>query len=529
LAALLCPAPVFGQQGLDSATLERVGSIALLVTRASDPATAALVQTAVRDEHPAVRAAAARVTLAVSVRSALPALRAALATEERLDAIREQAWALAALDPSAEADAVLFAAAERLGAEAVDPLLEGLGAGRGAALAAQWERVRRVATTPRHWRALLRGLKSRGPAGLEPLAPALLRDGSPDVWEAYLESLTSTGRPLDQGLLTVALASSSAAMRIATLWHWASAGERAPVSLLDGLPPTPGAAEAFPRELVRRSLGQKAEDSVATIRDLAKDQEAVTRLRTSTALRQSLGLLSNAERQELGRVVFGDPKKFPKEEVLRIGALRGAVRAPETPLRTVGPFPPDFLAGVIRSTGCRPEAGTTRDGWAEVVFREDGRLARVAFGPGAEGDGCPMATRVLALNTLGSRRPGETELLYVPLHERILACQAPAAPVESRRDPAKIGGVIQEPKKTRNVNPVFPEFAKQHRIQGLVVVEAIIATTGCVERLELLQGVQAALDLEAMRAVSRWSYTPTTLDGVPVPVVMTVTINFTLR
>jgi hypothetical protein len=43
------------------------------------------------------------------------------------------------------------------------------------------------------------------------------------------------------------------------------------------------------------------------------------------------------------------------------------------------------------------------------------------------------------------------------------------------------------------------------------------------------QGVHPELDLAAMRAVSQWRYTPTLLEGDPVPVYMTVTINFRLR
>jgi protein TonB len=44
-----------------------------------------------------------------------------------------------------------------------------------------------------------------------------------------------------------------------------------------------------------------------------------------------------------------------------------------------------------------------------------------------------------------------------------------------------------------------------------------------------LKGVERSLDLEGIDAVSGWKYTPTLLNGIPVPVIMTVTINFRLN
>lgn len=46
---------------------------------------------------------------------------------------------------------------------------------------------------------------------------------------------------------------------------------------------------------------------------------------------------------------------------------------------------------------------------------------------------------------------------------------------------------------------------------------------------EVLRSVQLPLDLAALKAVSGWRFEPTLLDGEPVPVIMTVTVNFTLQ
>jgi protein TonB len=64
-------------------------------------------------------------------------------------------------------------------------------------------------------------------------------------------------------------------------------------------------------------------------------------------------------------------------------------------------------------------------------------------------------------------------------------------------------------------------------VQGLVIIEATIDPTGNVASARVLKGVPA-LDQSALEAVQQWQYEPTMLNGVAVPVIMTVTVNFTL-
>ena len=65
-------------------------------------------------------------------------------------------------------------------------------------------------------------------------------------------------------------------------------------------------------------------------------------------------------------------------------------------------------------------------------------------------------------------------------------------------------------------------------MHGVVILEAEIEPSGCVSQIELLRGVDTHLDVEAIRAVAGWGYTPTLLNGEPVPVMMTIIVNFTL-
>ena len=80
----------------------------------------------------------------------------------------------------------------------------------------------------------------------------------------------------------------------------------------------------------------------------------------------------------------------------------------------------------------------------------------------------------------------------------------------------------------RNAAPVYPQIAQSARVQGVVIIEATISPTGKVTDARVLRSIPL-LDQAALDAVRQWEYTPTTLNGVPVPVIMTVTVNFTLQ
>ncbi len=108
--------------------------------------------------------------------------------------------------------------------------------------------------------------------------------------------------------------------------------------------------------------------------------------------------------------------------------------------------------------------------------------------------------------------------------ERILAPlpEVKAAPPE----PVRVGGAIRQPQRVRDVQPVYPPIAQSARIQGIVIIEATIGADGQIVNARILRSVPL-LDQAALDAVRQWQYTPTLLNGVPVPVIMTVTVAFT--
>lgn len=103
--------------------------------------------------------------------------------------------------------------------------------------------------------------------------------------------------------------------------------------------------------------------------------------------------------------------------------------------------------------------------------------------------------------------------------------QPPPPPAVQK--PVRPGGVIRRPEKTQHVAPVYPPIARASGVTGVVILEAVISETGRVRNVRVLRSIPL-LDQAAIDAVRQWQFTPTLLNGEPVPVVMTVTVSFEL-
>jgi TonB family protein len=102
---------------------------------------------------------------------------------------------------------------------------------------------------------------------------------------------------------------------------------------------------------------------------------------------------------------------------------------------------------------------------------------------------------------------------------------AAAAKARAKMVPVRVGGHIKAPTKIKDVKPVYPATAMAARVAGAVVVEATIDPEGKVIDAKVVRSVPM-LDQAALDAVRQWEYTPTLLNGAPVPVLITVTVNF---
>ena len=93
--------------------------------------------------------------------------------------------------------------------------------------------------------------------------------------------------------------------------------------------------------------------------------------------------------------------------------------------------------------------------------------------------------------------------------------------------PASVPAKEMQEHVISKVPPVYPPDAKTARIQGKVILEAVIGKTGHVENLKIVSG-PAELQQSALDAVRQWVYKPYLLKGNPVEVITKITVNYTL-
>jgi TonB family protein len=179
---------------------------------------------------------------------------------------------------------------------------------------------------------------------------------------------------------------------------------------------------------------------------------------------------------------------------------------------------------VMTQSGARAQASPT----------ELGLLSRISQQPAEVSNYLELATYYR-----GQNRLAEAEQLLVRalelLREELRTGQRPVtgrpSPQGAGGDaygaPVRVGGDVREPKKIRDVKPYYPPEAQAAGVQGIVIMEAVIDRDGYVRDARVLRSVPI-LDQAATDAVRQWQFTPTLLNGVPVEVIMTVTVNFTL-
>jgi TonB family protein len=199
-----------------------------------------------------------------------------------------------------------------------------------------------------------------------------------------------------------------------------------------------------------------------------------------------------------------------------------------------GGLPPGLLRDILAVTGCRPDADLRAP--AIVEYRPDGRArhltnaARFVLNECAQAATAALGLTLAPPEFLAPALPDRKSIVIVPLNEGALECADQPEPAATERvsDPGA-KPTIKEPRKIKNVAPHYPAPAREARRQGAVVLEAVITESGCIRFVRIVQGVAPDLDLAAMIAVNQWRYAPTLVDGKPVTVIMTVTVNFRLR
>lgn len=177
-----------------------------------------------------------------------------------------------------------------------------------------------------------------------------------------------------------------------------------------------------------------------------------------------------------------------------------AIPVPQPPGRQAAPAAsPTASAPVVTESTAAPLAAPAEIGTGE---------APAMPGPGSLGVGVPDGV----VGSVGIGVPAPP-----------VVTPPPPAPPSTR--PLRVGGDIRAPRKLHHVAPVYPAVAAQARIAGVVILEATIAPSGEVTNVTVLRSVPL-LDGAAVAAVRQWRYDPPRLNGQPVAVLLTVTVQF---
>ncbi len=102
-------------------------------------------------------------------------------------------------------------------------------------------------------------------------------------------------------------------------------------------------------------------------------------------------------------------------------------------------------------------------------------------------------------------------------------------PAAEPEGPIMVGGDVKKPIKIHDPQPNYTELARRARVQGVVIVQAIIDKQGNVKAVKVLKGLPMGLDQATVDAVKRWKFKPSTLNGKPVEVYYNLTVNFQLQ
>ena len=131
-------------------------------------------------------------------------------------------------------------------------------------------------------------------------------------------------------------------------------------------------------------------------------------------------------------------------------------------------------------------------------------------------------------------RPRQTEAAPQQLPSKfgvtqveIANARGPTVPPHPAK-PVKIGGGVTKGNLIYRVDPAYPPIAKTNRIEGDVVLDALIAKDGSVKNIRVYSG-HPDLTQAAIAAVGQWRYQPYTFQGNPVEIRTTITVHFHLK
>ena len=93
----------------------------------------------------------------------------------------------------------------------------------------------------------------------------------------------------------------------------------------------------------------------------------------------------------------------------------------------------------------------------------------------------------------------------------------------------RVGGGVTAPSLLSKIEPEYSEEARATKLQGTVLVKVVVDTDGLAKDIQVLKSQGMGLDEQAVIAITQWKFKPGMKDGVPVPVLAQIEINFRLK
>ncbi len=124
----------------------------------------------------------------------------------------------------------------------------------------------------------------------------------------------------------------------------------------------------------------------------------------------------------------------------------------------------------------------------------------------------------------------KSKTVVIQYPEYFAVCGAPGAPaLQPDESPAGVEPPVLEPKT--KTSPLYPEIGRLGRVQGKMVLQAVVGTDGVLKDVCVVRGMGKHLGFEyaAVQAVKSWRYAPARRNGEPVEFVMKIVVEFTLK
>lgn len=141
-------------------------------------------------------------------------------------------------------------------------------------------------------------------------------------------------------------------------------------------------------------------------------------------------------------------------------------------------------------------------------------------------DGQQIARKLVL--RLGGIRVAEIDVSSIEHGPTALFLQPSADMIEVKTSPVEIPATMMVGRIIKHENPKYPGIAKAARVQGVVILAAVINKSGQIQNLSVISSPDPLLSESSIKAVSKWTYQPYLLNGAPTEVNTTISVNFSL-